>query len=76
MQRLADTWRSPIGSCAIMVVITLFRDNPKDFPNDKKRQKWATWYLEHCRFQYQKADADDPKVYNLLLYHLPTNDCV
>lgn len=59
-----------------MVVITLFRDNPKDFPNDKKRQKWATWYLEHCRFLYQKADADDPKVYNLLLYHLPTNDCV
>lgn len=62
MQRVADTWRSPIGSSAIMVLIAFFDANPKLYNTDKLRQKWAKWYLSHHRFLYKKAEGNNSQV--------------
>lgn len=62
MQRVADSWRSPIGSTAIIVLIAFFEDNSYNFPTDEDRQEWAGWYLKHYRFAYKQSNGDDPKV--------------
>lgn len=62
MQRVSDSWRSPIGSTAIMVIIAFFNTHSESYGTDNDRQEWAAWYLEHHRFAYKKADGDDPLV--------------
>ena len=62
MQHVADSWRSPIGLTAIMVLIAFFALQPDMFDTDEDRQEWAEWYLKDLRFAYKDADRDDRKV--------------
>jgi hypothetical protein len=62
MQRVSDSWRSTMGSTAIAVVLAFLNSNPELKDSDKNRQEFATDYLEHFRFLYQKADGDDINV--------------
>ena len=41
MQRVADSWRSPIGSSAIMILIAFFKADPEPYPTNEERQEWA-----------------------------------
>jgi hypothetical protein len=60
MQRVSDSWRSTMGSTAITVVLAFCNAKFKD--SDEDRQEFATFYLEHLRFLYQKSDDDDISV--------------
>jgi hypothetical protein len=51
-----------MGSTAIAVVLAFLNSNPELKDSDKNRQEFATDYLEHFRFLYQKADGDDINV--------------
>ena len=62
MQHVADSWRSPIESTAITVLIAFFASQPDMFDTDKDRQEWAEWYLKDLRFAYKDVDGDDRKV--------------
>ena len=62
MQHVAEEWRSPIGSAAIMVIIAYFASEPDEFSTDEARQEWAAWYLEHLQFAYRKSSSDNKKV--------------
>jgi hypothetical protein len=62
MQRVSDSWRSTMGSTAIAVVLAFCNENPELKDSDENRQEFATQYLEHLRFLYQKADGDDTNV--------------
>ena len=64
MQRVADSWRSPIGSSAIMILIAFFKADPEPYLTNEERQEWAAWYLHHNRFLYKHANGDDPSVCN------------
>ena len=57
-----DSWRSLIGSTAIMVLIAFFTSQPDMFDTDKDRQEWAEWYLRDLRFAYKDVDRDDRNV--------------
>ena len=62
MQRLADSWRSSIGSVALLIIITFFesQDDLKD--SDENRAKFAEYALDKLRFCYKKANGDDEEV--------------
>ena len=62
MQHVADSWRSPIGLTAIIVLIAFFALQPDMFDTDEDRQEWAEWYLKDLCFAYKDADRDDRKV--------------
>ena len=62
MQRVVDSWHSPIGLTAIMVLIAFFASQPDMFNTDEDRQEWAEWYLKDLHFAYKDADGDDRKV--------------
>ena len=62
MQRVADSWRSPIGSTTIMVLIAFFNANSELYATDGDRQEWAKWYLENFCFAYEHADGNDKSV--------------
>lgn len=61
MQRVSDSWRSPIGSMAIMVLITFFNSD-MELSTNEDRQEWATWYLDKFHFAYKEADGNDKLV--------------
>ena len=63
MQRVADSWRSPIGSTAIMVLIAFFNANSELYTTDGNHQEWAKWYLEYFCFAYEHADGNDKSVH-------------
>ena len=62
MQRLADSWRSSIGSSAISVLNAYFdrKENLKD--SDEARVETAEYALDKLRFCYKKAESDDEEV--------------
>ena len=62
IQHVSDSWWSPIGSTAIMVIIAFFNTHGELYGMDDDRQEWVTWYLKHHYFTYKKADGDDPLV--------------
>lgn len=62
MQRVCDSWRSTMGSTAIAVVLAFCNDTPELRLSDRNRQDFATEYLEHLRFLYEKAEGEDVKV--------------
>ena len=62
MQRIADSWCSPIGSTGISVLIAFFQAHLDLYPTDSDRQDWAAWYLGKFRFVYKQADGDDKSV--------------
>jgi hypothetical protein len=62
IQRLADLWRSAIGSTGIAVVLA-FCDSQEDLESsDEERVEFANYYLKDLRFLYKDADDDNKKV--------------
>ena len=59
MQRIADSWHSPIGSTRISVLIVFSQAHSDLYPTDSDRQDWAGWYLDKFYFVYKQADVDD-----------------
>ena len=68
LQRLADSWRSSIGSTALSVLIAYFesRDDLQD--SDESRAEFANYALDKLRFCYKKADGDDEEVSVYYMY--------
>jgi hypothetical protein len=62
LQRLADSWRSSIGSTALSVLIAYFesRDDLRD--SDENRAEFAECALDKLRFCYKKANGEDEEV--------------
>jgi hypothetical protein len=62
LQRLADSWRSSIGSAALSVIIAYFEAQDDLRESDEKRAAFAEIALDKLRFCYKKADGDDEDV--------------
>ena len=79
LQRLADSWRSSIGSTALSILIAFFesQDNLRD--SDENRAEFADYLLDKLRFCYKKADGDDEEVsvyLTCMVYtHINTTQC-
>jgi hypothetical protein len=75
LQRLADSWRSSIGSTALSILIAFFesQDNLRD--SDESRAEFADDALDKLRFCYKKADGDDEEVsvYLACMVHIYIN---
>ena len=62
MQWVSNSWSSPMGSMAIMVLIAFFNAQEGPFGTDIYRQEWAARYLENLHFVYKDAEGNDKKV--------------
>ena len=62
MQHIMGSWRSPIGSTAIMIVIAFLNLHLDVFSTDEERQEWVTWYFQDLHFTYKDSDGDDKNV--------------
>ena len=62
LQRLADSWRSSIGSSALSILIAFFESQDDLRDSDEGRVKFADYALDKFRFCYKKADGDDEEV--------------
>lgn len=62
MQRLADSWRSSIGSAALSVLIAYFESQEDLKDSDDNRAEFAEYALDKLRFCYKKADGNDEEV--------------
>ncbi|KAH9058004.1 hypothetical protein EDB83DRAFT_2224795 [Lactarius deliciosus] len=61
VQRLADSWRSFIGSTGIAVLMAFF-DSHQDFQDsDEERIEFAKNHLNNLRFLYKDSEHDDKK---------------
>jgi hypothetical protein len=65
LQRLADSWRSAIGSSALSVLIAFFESQDKLRDSDENRAEFAEAALKQYRFCFKKADGDDEDVSSL-----------
>ncbi|KAF7967083.1 hypothetical protein HWV62_35925 [Athelia sp. TMB] len=54
MQRLADQFRSPIGSAAISVLLAYLASNPELKDSDEQRAMWCEGMLQDFRFIYAR----------------------
>ena len=73
MQRLADSWRSSIGSTALSVLIAFFESHENLKDSDDNRAEFAEYALDKLRFCYKKANGDDEEV-GVFVFVLP--ECV
>jgi hypothetical protein len=62
IQRVSDSWRNPISSAAIAVVLAFCNANPDLKNSNENHQLFASEYLEHLRFLYKVSDGDDVNV--------------
>lgn len=62
MQHVVDSWYSPIGSTAIMIVIAFLNSHSDLLSTDEERQERVTWYLQDLCFTYKDSDSDDKNV--------------
>jgi hypothetical protein len=62
LQRLADSWRSSIGSTALSVLIAFFESQEDLKDSDDGRAEFAEFALDKLRFCYKKADGNDEEV--------------
>lgn len=62
MQRLADSWRSSIGSAALSIVTAYFELEEDLKDSDEDRAEFAEFALDKLRFCYKKADGNDKEV--------------
>ena len=62
MQRLADSWRSSIGSAALSVLIAYFESKEDLKDSDESRTEFAEYALDKLRFCYKKAEGNDEEV--------------
>lgn len=68
-QRLADQFRSPIGSAAIAVLLAYLASHRELRDSDQNRIQWCEKMLEGFRFVYALADDPNPKV-STMIYEL------
>ena len=73
MQHISNSWHSPIGSTAIIVLIAFFNSNMEQYATNEIRQGWAAWYLEDFCFAYKDSDGNDKSVHAILFYCVITN---
>ncbi|KAG2110497.1 hypothetical protein DEU56DRAFT_920176 [Suillus clintonianus] len=59
VQRVADSYRSFIGSAAIAIVIAYLESQDTLKHSDDNRVEFATYALDKLRFLYKKANGDD-----------------
>jgi hypothetical protein len=59
LQRLADSWRSSIGSAALSILIAYFESQDDLRDSDESRAEFADHALDKLRFCYKKADGDE-----------------
>ncbi|KAG2114136.1 hypothetical protein DEU56DRAFT_761879 [Suillus clintonianus] len=62
VQRVADSYRSFIGSAAIAIVIAYLESQDTLKHSDDNRVEFATYTLDKLRFLYKKANGDDKYV--------------
>lgn len=62
LQRVSDSWRNSIGSTGIIILLSYCDGHPDLKNSDANRIEFATYYLEHLRFLYKKAEGDNPDV--------------
>lgn len=66
VQRLSDSWRTPIGSAGIAVVMA-FCDSEESLANsDENRVEFANYLLEKFRFMYEDSEDDNKEVRALI----------
>ena len=73
MQCISNSWQSPFGSMAIIVLIVFFNSNMEQYPTNEIQQEWAAWYLENFCFAYKDSDGDDKLVCAILFHCMVTN---
>ncbi|KAF7985441.1 hypothetical protein HWV62_5177 [Athelia sp. TMB] len=66
-QRLADAWRTILGSAAIAALTAFFDSNSK-FNSDKRRRKFALNLYEKQRYLFQTAEGDNKKRFKGLFH--------
>ncbi|KAG1837629.1 hypothetical protein DFJ58DRAFT_734231 [Suillus subalutaceus] len=59
VQRVADSYRSFIGSVAIAIIIAYLESQDKLKDSDNNRVEFAKYTLDKLRFLYKKANGDD-----------------
>ncbi|KAG1844763.1 hypothetical protein C8R48DRAFT_678368 [Suillus tomentosus] len=59
VQRVADSYRSNIGSAAIAIVIAYFESQDSLRDSDDNCAEFAVFALSNLRFLYKKANGDD-----------------
>ncbi|KAG2335812.1 hypothetical protein BDR05DRAFT_953807 [Suillus weaverae] len=59
VQRVADSYRSNIGSAAIAIVIVYFESQDSLRDSDDNRAEFAVFALSNLQFLYKKANGDD-----------------
>ena len=58
---------------AVIVLITFFNLNMKQYPINEIRQEWAVWYLENFYFACKDLDGNDKLVCAILFYCVITD---
>jgi hypothetical protein len=62
VQRIADSYRSAIGSAAISILTAYFESQDELKDSDENRQEFAKYALDNLRFLYRRGDGDDKTV--------------
>ena len=69
VQRLADSWRSIIGSNGIAILMAFFDTQPDLRDLDEERIGFAKYYLEDLRFLYKDSSHENKKVLSSKYYN-------
>jgi hypothetical protein len=62
VQRVADSWRSAIGSAGITLLLSFCESEDDLKDSDEARIKFAKKYLDGYRFMYRDTDSENKKV--------------